>query len=167
MTSRFTAFIRTAFLAIALLAGSLVALDLLVAFSAAGEFGPKEPITVVTAQGKTQFQVELADTDATREQGLMFRPTLPANEGMLFDFKRPQRVYFWMKNTYVPLDMIFIRVDGTVARIAEDTKPLSEDAIGSEAQVRFVLEVNAGTSAKIGLKPGDKVLGRLIRTTTG
>lgn len=122
-----------------------------------------EPLSVTTAQGVTAFKVEIADTDATREQGLMYRASLPADQGMLFDFATTQQVYFWMKNTYVALDMIFIRADGTVASIARDTTPLSETVVPSGQPVRFVLEVNAGTAARIGLKPGDLVVNRLMK----
>jgi uncharacterized membrane protein (UPF0127 family) len=87
---------------------------------------------------------------------------MPADEGMLFDFKTPQLVYFWMKNTFLPLDMIFIRADGTIARVAENTTPFSEAVVPSETDVRFVLEINAGVSKSIGVKPGDTVINRLI-----
>lgn len=117
-----------------------------------------EPLVLATAGGNQRFMVELVDTDETRGRGLMFRKQLAADYGMLFDFLRMQDTYFWMKNTYVSLDMIFIREDGVIARIAQNTTPLSERVIPSGAPVRFVLEVNAGTAARIGLKAGDTVI---------
>lgn len=117
----------------------------------------RSALTVVTAKGEHVFQVEVADTNETRAQGLMFRTEMAADAGMLFDFKTEQPVYFWMKNTYLPLDMIFIRANGTVARIEANTVPLSERSVPSGSPVRYVLEINAGRAAQIGLKPGDVV----------
>ena len=131
--------------------------------SVASEPGPTEPLAITTSLGSANFNVEIADTESSREEGLMYRPALAADAGMLFDFKSTKPVYFWMKNTYVPLDMIFIRADGTVAHIAAGATPLSEKTISSEGPVRFVLEVNAGTAARIGLKVGDKVVNRLMK----
>lgn len=117
-----------------------------------------ERLEVVTAAGRTTFEVEVVDTEATRAQGLMFRKEMAADHGMLFDFRREEPVWFWMKNTYLPLDMIFARADGTIVSIAEDTTPLSEAAIGSGGAVRFVLEVDAGTAARLKLRPGDRLV---------
>lgn len=117
----------------------------------------RSALTVVTAKGEHVFQVEVADTNETRAKGLMFRTEMAADAGMLFDFKTEQPVYFWMKNTYLPLDMIFIRANGTVARIEANTVPLSERSVPSGSPVRYVLEINAGRAAQIGLKPGDVV----------
>ncbi len=94
----------------------------------------------------------------------MYRKSLPEGRGMLFDFHRDQQVAFWMKNTYIPLDMIFIRGDGTIAHIAEDTVPLSEALVPSGAPVRAVLEVIAGTARKLGIKAGDKVASPIFRS---
>ena len=116
-----------------------------------------EPLTVVTASGRHPFQVEVARDDATRSQGLMYRRSLGADRGMLFDFQRVEPVSMWMQNTYVSLDMLFIRPDGTVARVAERTEPLSTRTIPSGEPVLAVLEVPAGTAARLGIKPGDKV----------
>lgn len=87
----------------------------------------------------------------------MHRKFLEADAGMLFDFGRSTPVSMWMKNTYIPLDMIFISEEGTVRRIAENTTPLSTDIISSNSRVRYVLEVNAGTAKKVKLKPGDHI----------
>lgn len=120
-------------------------------------------VEVVGAKGTTVFTVELADTDASRAEGLMFRKEMAADHGMLFDFRREQPVWFWMKNTYLPLDMIFARADGVIVSIARDAVPLSEETIGSGGSVRFVLEVNAGTAERLGLKPGDRLMHPRIR----
>ena len=103
------------------------------------------------------FTVEIADTEAEREKGLMFRKELPEGRGMLFDFQHDQEVGFWMQNTYIPLDMIFIRGDGHILRIAENTEPLSTRVIPSNGPVRAVLEVIGGTVRKFGIAPGDRV----------
>lgn len=110
-----------------------------------------------TAQGRFQFTIEMADTPQKRARGLMFRETMPKNHGMLFDFESERRITMWMRNTPLPLDMIFIRADGTVARIEERTTPFSDDEISSGEPVTHVLEVNAGISRLIGLKPGDRI----------
>ncbi len=116
-----------------------------------------EPVTVETQGGKEIFKAEIADTPELRQKGLMFRKQLGADEGMLFDFGAPRPVHMWMKNTYISLDMIFIRKDGTVVAIGANTEPLSEAVVGVEEPVKGVLEVAAGTAARIGLKPGDRV----------
>lgn len=130
----------------------------------AAEAPKVEPLSVATDRGTTTFQVEIAATDEARETGLMYRSSLGPDRGMLFDFVQTQQVYFWMKNTYVPLDMIFIRADGTVASVAENTVPLSETIVPSNVPVRFVLEVVAGTAAKIGVKTGDRVSHPLMKS---
>lgn len=117
----------------------------------------REPLTIVSANGAHAFSVEVMRDDASRARGLMFRRSMPADQGMLFDFEVNQPVSMWMKNTYLPLDMVFIRADGTIARIAADTEPLSTQVIPSNEPVLSVLELNAGTAASLGLKPGDKV----------
>ncbi len=120
-------------------------------------------LEITTASGTHAFTVEIADTDAKRAEGLMFRTQMAPDHGMLFDFKRQEPVWFWMKNTYLPLDMIFVRSDGTVFSIAENTTPLSEATVTSGGPVRFVFEVVAGTAARLAIKPGDRVRHRLIR----
>ena len=116
-------------------------------------------IEIVSGSGVHAFAVELATTDAERERGLMFRKELPDGQGMLFDFQRDQPVAFWMHNTYIPLDMMFIRSDGRIMRIEEDAKPESDDLIPSGSPVRAVLEVIGGSSRRLGIKPGDRVTG--------
>ena len=121
-----------------------------------------EPLEIITHQGARHFTVEIADTDATRERGLMFRKHLAAGQGMLFDFKSPQPVAFWMKNTLIPLDMLFIARDGRVISIAREAKPMSETPIPSGGDVLGVLEIRGGRAAEIGVQPGDKVQERIF-----
>jgi uncharacterized membrane protein (UPF0127 family) len=121
-----------------------------------------ETLTIVTGSGQHAFGIEVMRTDAERARGLMERRYLPPDRGMLFDFKRVEPVAMWMQNTYIPLDMLFIRADGTVARIAENTEPFSTRIIPSGEPVLGVLEVNAGTAARIGVRPGDKVVHSLF-----
>lgn len=108
------------------------------------------------------FQVEVATNDAERAKGLMFRRELAVNAGMLFDFVTPQPVTMWMKNTLLPLDMLFVAEDGRVVNIAERTVPGSLAAIPSDAPVRYVIEVNGGTAARLRLKAGDRVVRGLV-----
>jgi uncharacterized membrane protein (UPF0127 family) len=114
-------------------------------------------LEIVTKNGVHVFNVELAVNDADRQKGLMFRKELPEGQGMLFDFKQDQDVSMWMRNTYIPLDMLFITSDGRIRRIAENTTPLSERTIPSGGPVRGVLEVIGGTAKKLGIAPGDRV----------
>ena len=116
-----------------------------------------DPLEIVTAKGVLAFQVEVARTNEQRTQGLMCRKTLPERGGMLFDFKVDQPVYMWMKNTLIPLDMVFIRADGSIARIAAMTTPLSTETISSGEPVRAVLEIAGGEARRQGLKAGDKI----------
>ena len=124
-----------------------------------------EPLSIATAGGPRRFEVEVARNDADRAQGLMFRRSLAADRGMLFDFGRSEAVSMWMQNTYISLDMIFIRPDGTVARVAERTEPLSQRIISSGEPVNAVLEVPAGTAQRLGIKPGDRVEHAMFRKT--
>jgi uncharacterized protein len=119
-------------------------------------------LEIISKTGVHAFTVELATNDAERSRGLMFRKKLPDGHGMLFDFGQDQPVAFWMHNTYVSLDMIFITGDGRILRIAEKTKPLSDRLIPSGGPVRAVLEVVAGTTRKDGIAPGDRVTGSIF-----
>ena len=117
-----------------------------------------KPFTIATQGGQRQsFKVEVARNDADRAQGLMYRRAMPADQGMLFDFAKVGPVSMWMQNTYLPLDMLFVRPDGTIARIAANTEPLSTRTIPSGEPVLAVLELNAGTAARLGIKPGDRI----------
>lgn len=119
--------------------------------------GNLETLEIVTASGTHEFSVEVMRSGPQRERGLMFRRFLPRTRGMLFDFVTERPVAMWMKNTYLPLDMIFIGRSGKVVGLAENTEPLSEKIIPSSAPAIGVLEVNAGTAARIGLRIGDSV----------
>ena len=116
-----------------------------------------QPLEIASRTGVHVFGVEMAVTPEQQARGLMFRRQLPEGQGMLFDFQREQPASFWMKNTYISLDMIFIRGDGRILRIAENTVPLSEALVPSGGPVRAVLEVIAGTAKKLGIAAGDRV----------
>lgn len=122
-----------------------------------------QSLEIVTKSGVKVFSVELARTTEERTKGLMFRKEVPEGRGMLFDFSPEQDVQMWMKNTYVPLDMIFISADGRILRIAENTEPLSEKIISSGGPVKGVLEVVGGTARKDGIEPGDRVANPLFK----
>ncbi len=115
-------------------------------------------LEVVTASGKHRYHVEIAADEAAREHGLMDRKKMAADHGMLFEFQQRGPVTFWMKNTYLPLDMLFIDEDGSVRAIKENATPMSQTLIPSGEPVVGVLELNAGQAARIGAKPGDKVI---------
>lgn len=116
-----------------------------------------EPLQIVTGGGTHDFRVEVASDDASRERGLMNRRFMRADHGMLFEFQQNAPVAFWMKNTYIPLDMIFLSPAGVVTHIEADAEPLSERVIPSGPSCVAVLEVNGGVAASIGLKVGDRV----------
>lgn len=124
----------------------------------------RDPIIVETGYGPVEFSVELALTPADRSTGLMNRQSMPETHGMLFRFERTRQVLMWMKNTPLPLDMVFINEEGVVAGIAADTTPFSEAIIPSPGPVRYVLELNAGTAARTGIRAGDKVRHRVVGT---
>ena len=115
------------------------------------------PLEIVTKSGVQVFSVEMATTEEEKTTGLMYRKELPDGKGMLFDFTPEQEVSMWMKNTYISLDMIFIRADGRILRIAENTEPMSTKIIPSRGLAKGVLEVIAGTAQKYGIAPGDRI----------
>lgn len=117
----------------------------------------RDTLKITTSSGTHTFEIEVAETDEQKARGLMFRRTLEPNAGMLFPYLPPQEITMWMKNTYISLDMVFIKSDGHVLRVAERTEPFSERVIASEGNAAAVLEVIAGTAARLGIKPGDKV----------
>ena len=130
--------------------------------------GPVRPaglqtLEIASKTGVHAFTVEIADNEAAREKGLMFRKELPEGHGMLFDFHSDGPVSFWMQNTYISLDMIFIRGDGRILRIAENTEPLSTRIVPSGGPVRAVLEVIGGTARKLGIAPGDRVASPIFK----
>jgi len=124
---------------------------------------PKEPLSITTRDGKRhEFQVEMALTEGQQTTGLMFRPSVPADGGMLFDWGTPRDSNMWMRNTVSPLDMLFINADGTIRRIAEDTVPGSLAVIESRGPVRATLELAAGTAKRLDIRVGDKVQSRIF-----
>ncbi|HJW41843.1 MAG TPA: DUF192 domain-containing protein [Rhizomicrobium sp.] len=118
---------------------------------------PVETIRIDTASGPKSFKVEIAADAASQERGLMYRRDLAPNSGMLFDFHQEAWVSFWMKNTPLPLDMVFIKADGTVSSVEPNAVPFSTETIPSAEPVRAVLEINGGRARDLGIKPGDKV----------
>ena len=138
-------------------------LILALVWPAAAQDGPQpqlpiEPLRIVTDRGAVlDFQVEMALTAEEQRIGLMFRPAMPLDSGMLFVFPRPRIASFWMRNTLIPLDMLFVTADGTVLNIAERTETLSDRSYLSIAPVRAVLEINGGLSSLLGIAPGDRV----------
>lgn len=116
-----------------------------------------QALKIVTNSGVKSFALEIADTNEKRSRGLMYRTDFPADRAMIFVFETVQPVMMWMANTPLPLDMLFVSTDGKIAHIAENTKPFSQDIVSSGVPVAFVLELNAGTVAKLGIKAGDHV----------
>lgn len=140
--------------------------DLLPPPAGAGAAEPfeRDVADILAGDGKRhRFRIEIVSTPADRSQGLQGRKQLPADAGMLFDFGVALPVYMWMKNTYIALDMIFIAADGRIVNIARRTTPESLAIIESAGPVRAVLEVPAGTAARLGIKPGDRVEHRIFR----
>ncbi|MBV8169831.1 MAG: DUF192 domain-containing protein [Alphaproteobacteria bacterium] len=127
------------------------------AAQAPATFGRGE-LEIQSAGAKHHFNIELAVSQEQWSYGLMFRRTLPPDAGMLFVYEDDHEIQMWMKNTLIPLDMIFIRADGTILRIAERTVPQDLTTIASQGPARAVLEVNGGTASRLGIKPGDRVL---------
>ncbi|MFC1674185.1 DUF192 domain-containing protein [Pseudomonadota bacterium] len=134
----------------------------------AGELQPPSPqqstqfaagqVIITAGDGRTHtFDVEIASTPAQQRRGLMFRDHLSADQGMLFDFQPPRQVAMWMKNTYIPLDMLFADETGRVVFIAQNTQPHSLDMITGPEGVRYVLELPAGTAVRLGLAVGDRL----------
>jgi uncharacterized membrane protein (UPF0127 family) len=112
-------------------------------------------LTLHTASGDHVFSVQVVDTPESRGKGLMFVQDLADDAGMLFDFKQEQTVSFWMQNTYIPLDMVFVDAAGVVKTIHANARPMDTTSIPSEVPVQFVLEIPGGVAAQIGLEPGD------------
>jgi uncharacterized membrane protein (UPF0127 family) len=140
----------------------LFSLALAVASGGAAAALPTTTISIATARGAMPFKVEIANDHASQEKGLMFRKTMAANAGMLFDFHTTVMTTFWMKNTVLPLDIIFIRSDGTISSIAGNAVPFSEAPIPSSEPIRAVLEINGGRAKTLGIEPGDKVRGAIF-----
>ena len=126
---------------------------------------PASELTVVSANGPHRFKVEVAETPAQMEQGLMFRTSLAPDAGMLFIYPQPTVATMWMKNTLIPLDMLFVDVQGRIVNIRQRAVPQSLDVISAAAPVRAVIELNGGTAARLGIEPGDKVLHPVFNDT--
>jgi len=123
----------------------------------------REAMTLVTERGEKQIMVEITESNDEKMRGLMFRTNLPDDQGMLFFYDQPQDITMWMRNTYIPLDMVFINPDGTIHRIEVRTEPLSERIISSQGNVVACLELAGGASVRLGLKPGDVVRHKLFK----
>lgn len=123
-----------------------------------------EPLSIVSATTATIFSTEIADTDELRSRGLMFRHVLPQDRAMLFDFGKPRPAAMWMKNTYISLDMLFVREDGTIAALAENTEPFSTQTISVAEPVKGVVELAAGTVKRLGIKRNDRVYHAIFKT---
>ena len=118
---------------------------------------PHTELVIDTNAGEAKFDVEVAGDWRSQEYGLMNRKSLPPHTGMIFDFHSPTMTSFWMKNTLIPLDMIFIKNDGTISSVAPDATPMSLTSIPSQEPIRAVLEIYGGEAAKLGIYPGAKV----------
>ena len=122
------------------------------------EYGGPEPVVIETGEGESvTFTVELAETPAARQRGLMYRESLAPDAGMMFDFEVEQPVSIWMANTPISLDLIYIRADGTIAKVAVGAVPFSRRSISSDVPVIAVLEIPGGRSVELGVDPGDVV----------
>lgn len=140
-----------------------LALTLMFALMPLAACSADNALTIKSANGEHKFTVEVVDTDAGRQKGLMFRQELAPDAGMLFDFKDSHEVSFWMRNTFIPLDMLFIRDDGTIANIHSNARPQDPTGIPSDGPVMFVLEIPGGRSKELGIKAGDHVLHQRIK----
>lgn len=132
--------------------------------SAAAETFATGTLEIVTRRGRFPVAVEIAQTWSQRAQGLQNRKAVPDGTGMLFDFGRPQTLTMWMKNTFVSLDMLFIAADGQIVSVVQGTVPQSLEHISSEWPVPAVLELPAGTAARLGILPGDRVVHRMFES---
>ena len=141
------------------------ALGLALLAGAAHAEAPLEALTIDTASGPHRFAVEVMRTEPERERGLMYRKTMAGDHGMLFEYQSAQPVTFWMHNTYLPLDLIFIGKDGRVMNVARDAKPMDDSLIPSAGPALGVLELDAGTAKTIGLKAGDVVHHKMFDAT--
>ncbi len=141
---------------------------LLLAQGAAGAAAPRrlpvEKVVIETRSGPRRFTMEIAADDASRARGLMHRTHLAREAGMLFDFKTPLMTAFWMKDTPLPLDMLFVRADGTISTVAANAVPFSTAEIVSAEPIRAVIEINGGLARTLGISPGDRVLTPLLGT---
>jgi len=147
------------FAAVLFAIGVFTAVSSLAALVEAADRPSRSVLIIDTTRAPVRFEVEVVADEAARSRGLMYRKQLGRNAGMLFEFPDDDYRVFWMKNTILPLDMLFIRKDGTVSSIAADTTPYSESPISSTEPVRAVLEINSGRAAALGIVPGSRVHG--------
>ena len=122
----------------------------------------REPVVILTDKGEVTIDAEIAETPSDQAKGLMFRRSMPERTGMLFPYRGAREITMWMKNTILPLDMVFIRADGIIHRIEVMTQPFSEETISSQGEVTAVLEINGGAAERLGIKPGQKVKHRIF-----
>ena len=127
-----------------------------------GQQNNLQDLVIQSGNQRHLFKIEIASDDASRAKGLMYRTDMAADAGMLFDFEKTAEVYMWMKNTYISLDMLFVKKDGTIRHIAHKTTPLSLSMISSGGPVRYVLEVKGGTAKRLGLNVGDRLQHQLF-----
>jgi uncharacterized protein len=143
--------------ALLLLFGAMAASSLVLSAEAQLQRFATSELTIVSATGPHRFTVEVAEIPAQMEQGLMFRRSMAPDAGMLFDYKTPTVATMWMRNTLIPLDMLFVDAQGRIVNIRERAVPQSLDVISAAAPVRAVIELNGGTVARLGIAPGDQV----------
>jgi len=127
---------------------------------------PTSELTIVSSTGRHQFKVEIAETQAQMTQGLMFRRSLAPDAGMLFDYKAPTVATMWMRNTLIPLDILFVDAQGRIINIHQRAVPQSLDLIAAAAPVRAVIELNGGTAARLSIEPGDRVVHPIFGNTS-
>lgn len=163
MRERAYATSKTAAPAVLLFVWLLTIATAMLSLGGCGAEGRKTPsaagdrLVVITASGRHELSIELADTDQKKQTGLMFRTSLGAGHGMLFPYDGPQEITMWMRNTYISLDMVFIGADGVVVSVARNTEPMSEAIISSKVPATGVLEVKAGEADRLGIVPGSRV----------
>lgn len=139
-----------------------ITFNVLIAVTVSASGFKKDTLVLIAGGARHSIEIEVAETNKQKAVGLMFRQSLPRRAGMLFPYGCPEELTMWMRNTYIPLDMVFITQDGVVHRIEENTEPFSERVIASKGKVVAVLELAGGVAGELGLKAGDKVETGLI-----
>jgi uncharacterized membrane protein (UPF0127 family) len=164
--TRFASLFIAPFAALSLLSGAALAQDAFdpTAENAVVEYGGPDPLTIETSEGPVGFTVEIADTEEARARGMMHRDAVGEFEGMLFDFEVERPVSIWMENTRIPLDILYVRADGTIAKITENAQPYSRRSLPSDFAVLAVLEIAGGRSSDLNIRPGDTVRHALFGT---
>ncbi|TRO94530.1 DUF192 domain-containing protein [Glycocaulis profundi] len=164
--TRFASLFIAPFAALSLLTGAALAQDAFdpTAEDAVVEYGGPDPLTIETSEGPVEFTVEVAETEEARARGMMHRDEVGEFEGMLFDFEVERPVSIWMENTRIPLDVIYVRSDGTIAKITENAQPYSRRSLPSDFAVLAVLEIGGGRSSDLSIQPGDSVQHPLFGT---